>query len=308
MNRGRRAAPGSGDGRRGPGEDPGLRLSRPLLGAHVPTAGGLHLAPGRGREIAAEAIQVFTRNRVQWAAGPVSRAEAAGFRAAVAASGIRVVLSHGSYLVNLASPDRLVRRRSRDAFLAEMRRCHALGIPYLVFHPGAHMGAGEEAGLGHVADCLNHVLDRGRGLAVTLLLEVTAGQGSYVGHRFEHLAAILGRLERPESAGVCLDTCHLLAAGYDIASPRGYARTMTELDRVVGLGRVRAFHLNDARKGLGSRLDRHAPIGRGHLGTATFRRLLRDPRFRGVPMVLETPGPLARWKRELALLRRLRGR
>jgi deoxyribonuclease IV len=279
-----------------------------MLGAHVPTAGGLHLAPERGREIAAEAIQVFTRNQVQWAARKVSRAEGAAFRAAVAASGIRAVLSHGSYLVNLASPDRVVRRRSRDAFLAEMKRCHALGIPCLVFHPGAHMGAGEETGLRHVADCLNHVLEHGRDLAITPLLEVTAGQGSYLGHRFEHLAAILGRLDRPARVGICLDTCHLLAAGYDIASPRGYARTMGELDRTVGLARVKAFHLNDAKNGPGSRLDRHAGIGRGFLGTATFRRLLRDPRFRGVPMVLETPGGLPRWKKELALLRRLRGR
>lgn len=280
----------------------------PMLGAHVPTAGGLHLAPERGRQIAAEAIQVFTRNQVQWAARPVSRSEAVAFRGAVESNGIRVVLSHGSYLVNLATPDRVVRGRSRDAFLAEMKRCHALGISCLVFHPGAHMGAGEEAGLRNVAECLNHVLDRGRDLAVTPLVEVTAGQGSYVGHRFEHLAAILGRLERPARVGVCLDTCHLLAAGYDIASPRGYRRTMAELDRTVGLARVKAFHLNDAKMGLGSRLDRHAAIGRGFLGTATFRRLLRDPRFRGVPMVLETPGGLPRWKKELALLRRLRGR
>ena len=279
-----------------------------MLGAHVPTAGGLHLAPERGRAIAAEAIQVFTRNQVQWAARAVGGREAAAFRKAVAANGIRAVLAHGSYLVNLGTPDRGARRKSRDAFVGEMRRCHALGIPRLVFHPGAHMGAGEEAGLRLVAESLNHALDCGRDLAVTPLLEVTAGQGSYLGHRFEHLAAILDRLESPGRVGVCLDTCHLLAAGYDIATPRGYARTMGELDRVVGLGRVGAFHLNDSMKGLGSRLDRHAPIGRGFLGTATFRRLLRDPRFRGVPMVLETPGPLDRWKRELALLRRLQGR
>ena len=279
-----------------------------MLGAHVSTAGGLHNAPERGREIAAEAIQVFTRNQVQWAARPVSRREAAAFRAAVERNRIRVVLSHGSYLVNLATPDRVAYQRSRAAFLAEMRRCHALGIPYLVFHPGAHMGAGEEAGLRRVAESLNHALDRGRDLAVMPLLEVTAGQGSSVGHSFEHLARILAQLETPLRVGVCLDTCHLLAAGYDIATSRGYARTMEDLERTVGLSRVKAFHLNDAKKGLGSRLDRHESIGRGFLGAATFRRLLRDRRFRGVPMVLETPGGLPRWKKELALLRRLRGR
>lgn len=277
-----------------------------MLGAHVPTAGGLHLAPERGRAIAADAIQVFTRNQVRWAARPVSRKEAAAFREAVAANGIRVVLAHGSYLVNLATPDGVARARSRAAFLGEMRRCHALAIPYLVFHPGAHMGAGEEAGLRRVAEGLNRALRHSRDLAVMPLLEVTAGQGSYVGHRFEHLRQIFDQLEEPARVGVCLDTCHLLAAGYDIATPLGYERTMDELDRTVGLARVRAFHLNDSKKELGSRLDRHEMIGRGFLGTATFRRLLRDPRFRGLPMVLETPGPLERWKRELRLLRRLR--
>lgn len=277
-----------------------------MLGAHVSTAGGLALAPERGRDIGADAIQVFTRNQVQWAAKAVTAAESRAFREAVAASGIQSVLSHGSYLVNLANPDRSALRRSRKAFFAEMRRCHALGIPYLVFHPGAHMGSGEEAGLARVAESLNEALQRGRELAVMPLLEVTAGQGTCVGHRFEHLARILDLLESPDRVGVCLDTCHLLAAGYDIATPNGYERTMTELRATVGLERVKAFHLNDAKKGLGSRLDRHASVGQGFLGTATFRRLLRDERFRGLPMVLETPGGPPRWKDELALLRRLR--
>lgn len=278
-----------------------------LLGAHVPVAGGLHLAPERGQAIGAEAIQVFTRNQVQWNARPVGPEEADAFRGALTPSGVRTVLAHGSYLVNLASPDQTARARSLDAFVADMQRCHVLRIPYLVFHPGAHMGAGEAAGLDTVAGSLDQALDRGRGLAVTLLLEVTAGQGSALGHRFEHLATILQRVKRPGRLGICLDTCHLFAAGYDIATPRGYARTLRDLDRLVGLDRVKAFHLNDAKAGLGSRLDRHASIGRGRLGVATFRRLLRDRRFRGLPAVLETPGPLAAWKRELELLRRLRG-
>jgi deoxyribonuclease IV len=278
-----------------------------MLGAHVSTAGGLALAPERGRDIGAEAIQVFTRNQVQWAAKAVTPAESRAFREAVAASGIRSVMAHGSYLVNLATPDRRALRRSRTAFFAEMRRCHALGIPYLVFHPGAHMGSGEDAGLARVAESLNQALLRGRELAVMPLIEVTAGQGTSVGHRFEHLARILDRVKSPERVGVCLDTCHLLAAGYDIVTSAGYARTMAELQATVGLGRVKAFHLNDAKKGRGSRLDRHAAIGEGFLGKTTFRRLLRDQRFRGLPMVLETPGGLPRWKVELALLRQLRG-
>ena len=277
-----------------------------LLGAHVPVAGGLSLAPARGRSIAAGAIQVFTRNQVQWKVRPVIAEEAVAFRSAVAASGIRAVLAHGSYLVNLASPDPAGCERSLDAFVAEMERCQDLGIPYLVFHPGAHLGAGEDAGLRAVAASLDQALERARSLSVMPLIEITAGQGSCVGHRFEHLASILGRVRQPERLGICLDTCHLFAAGYDIATPRGYERTLAELDRLVGLEKVRAFHLNDAKGGLGSRLDRHQSIGRGHLGLATFRRLLDDRRFRGLPTVLETPGPLAAWKRELKLLRGLR--
>jgi deoxyribonuclease-4 len=279
-----------------------------LLGAHVPVAGGLHLAPARGRAIGAEAIQIFTRNKVQWRARPVNADEAAAFRAAFAESGIEIVLTHGSYLVNLASPDRQARERSIATFLAEMERCHALGVPFLVFHPGAHMGAGEAAGLATVAGSLDEALERGRDFAVTPLIEVTAGQGTSVGHRFEHLAFLLDRVREPDRLGICLDTCHLYAAGYDIATPGGYERTIGELARTVGLAKVRAFHLNDAKAGLGRRFDLHAPIGRGRLGRATFRRLLRDDRFAGLPMVLETPGGLAAWKRDLELLRGLRRR
>jgi deoxyribonuclease-4 len=277
-----------------------------MLGAHVSTAGGLARAPENGRALAAEAIQVFTRNQVQWKARPVGKREAAAFHAAVCSSGVRAVLAHGSYLVNLGSPFPAALRRSRAAFLADMVRCHSLGIRYLIFHPGAHMGAGESAGLATVARSLDHLLERGAAQEVMPLLEVTAGQGSCLGHRFEQLGEILGRLREPDRVGVCLDTCHLYAAGYDIATPRGYERTLEELDRHVGLRRVRAIHLNDSKLGLGSRRDRHESIGQGRLGLETFRRVVRDPRLRDVPKVLETPGPLSRWASELRLLRRLR--
>jgi deoxyribonuclease-4 len=277
----------------------------PLVGAHVPTTGGLTTAAANGHAIGADAIQIFTRNQVQWRSKPVSADEASAFREALAGSGVKMVVTHGSYLVNLASPKRDVLARSRDAFLAEARRCEALGIPYLVFHPGAHMGAGEEAGLRAVAESLDHFFDLAD-LGVTPVLEVTAGQGSCLGHSFEHLAAILGRVARPDRLGVCLDTCHLLAAGYDIATPEGYESTLASFDRIVGLRRVKAIHLNDARKGLGSRLDRHEAIGEGALGLEVFRRMLNDPRFDGIPMILETPGELEDWKREIALLRGLR--
>ena len=279
-----------------------------LLGAHVPTAGGLHNAPAHARDIGATAIQVFTRSQRQWAARPLGSDEALSFRQAMEGSGVRSVMSHASYLINLASPDPVLSERGREAFRVEMTRCHELGIPLLVFHPGAHLGAGEEAGVRAVAKSLDFVLAACRGARVMPAIELTAGQGSCVGHRFEHLAEMLSRVKSPERVGVCLDTCHLYAAGYDIATPRGYEKTLAEFDRVVGLDTLRAMHLNDSRKPLGSRVDRHAPIGEGFLGLRTFRRLLADPRLRDVPKVLETPGGLEAWRRELALLRGLRPR
>ena len=274
-----------------------------LLGAHVPTAGGLHKAPAHGQDIGATAIQVFTRNQRQWAAKPLGDEETAAWSTALAATGVRAVMAHASYLINLASPDPVVLGRGRDALREEIARCQALGIPYAIFHPGAHLGCGEEQGVRAVAASLDDVLSASPGGSVMPLVEITAGQGSCVGHRFEHLAEILARVRSPERVGVCLDTCHLYAAGYDIATPRGYERTIAEFDRVVGLGALRAIHLNDSRRELGSRVDRHAPIGEGHLGLATFRRLLADERLAAVPKVLETPGGLEGWRREIALLR-----
>jgi deoxyribonuclease IV len=277
-----------------------------LLGAHVSTAGGLATAAEQGRAIGADVVQIFTRSQVQWRARAVEPDEAEAFRGALSASGVRMAVTHGSYLVNLASPKTDVLAKSRTAFLAEMHRCDALGIPYLIFHPGAHMGAGEEAGLEAVARSLEHVLERAEGLAVMPLLEVTAGQGSYVGHRFEHLARIFERTGRAERLGVCLDTCHMLAAGYDIAGEGGYEETMAEFARLVGLPKLKAVHLNDAKKGLGSRLDRHEAIGAGFLGLETFRRIMNDPRFDGIPLILETPGGTDEWRREIDVLRGLR--
>jgi deoxyribonuclease-4 len=280
----------------------------PLLGAHVPAAGGVAMAPGNGRAIGATAIQVFTRNQRQWACKPLAPGEPAAFRQALEGSGIGVVLAHASYLINLASvsPDFL--DRSRQHLAGEVLRCDQLGIPFAVVHPGAHMGAGERAGLRAVARSLDDVHARTRRVQTRVLLEVTAGQGSCLGHRFEHLAEILAQVRAPGRVGVCLDTCHLLAAGYDISTPRGYEKTLAEFDRRVGADRLMAIHLNDSKTPLGSRVDRHARAGEGHLGLATYRRILNDARLRGVPMVVETPGPLAEWKKELDLLRGLIGR
>jgi deoxyribonuclease-4 len=267
--------------------------------------GGLANAPGNGVAIGATAIQVFTRNHRQWACRPLAPDEPAEFRRALEQSGIGAVMAHASYLINLASvsPDFLA--RSRHNLAEEVQRCHALGIPFVVVHPGAHMEAGERAGLKAVARSLDEVHQRTRGARVRVLLEVTAGQGSCLGYRFEHMAEILGQVRAPERLGVCLDTCHLLAAGYDLQSPKGYEATLADFDRIVGASRLMAVHLNDSRSRRGSRVDRHARAGEGHLGVPAFRRIVNDPRLRGVPMVVETPGPLPEWKKELALLRGL---
>jgi deoxyribonuclease-4 len=276
-----------------------------LLGAHVPVTGGLSNAPANGDAVGAQAIQIFTRNQMQWRCRPLSDEECAAFRDARARSGVREVLVHGSYLVNLAGPPGDFLSKSKECFLTEMDRCHRLGIRHLVFHPGAHMGAGEAEGLRRLAGSLDEILAQTRGLDVMPLLEVTAGQGSCVGHRFEHLAEVFARVKEPERLGVCLDTCHLYAAGYDIARPKGYEAALASFDRLVGRSKLRAIHLNDSKRELGSRVDRHARAGQGLLGLPTFQRILNDARLQGIPMVVETPGPLAEWKKEIHLLKGL---
>jgi deoxyribonuclease-4 len=223
----------------------------------------------------------------------------------VAKSGVKRVLTHGSYLMNLASPNPEFLAKSRDCLVTEIERCHQLAIPYVVLHPGAHMGQGEEAGLSAIARSLDAVLERTQGRDVMPLLEATAGQGSCLGHRFEHLAAIFDRVREPDRVGVCLDTCHLYAAGYDLASPEGYERTLRDFGRIVGLRKLKAIHLNDSKRERGSRVDRHARAGEGVMGLETFARIVNDRRFRGLPLVVETPGPLAEWKKEIARLRAL---
>jgi len=279
-----------------------------LLGAHVPTSGGVAMAPGNGRSIEATAIQIFTRSQRQWKAKPMSRQESGAFRRALGGSGVKAVLSHASYLINLSSVVPQFLALSRKTLAEELRRCHALGIPHAVVHPGAHMGAGDKHGLAAVARSLDDVLRRTRGSSAGPLLEVTAGQGSCLGHRFEQVAEILARVKDPRRVGVCLDTCHLFAAGYDITTESGYEQTLERFDKVVGLRKLKAIHLNDSQKPLGSRVDRHAHIGEGFLGLATFARFLNDPRLARVPMVVETPGPIEVWKKEIALLRGLAGR
>jgi deoxyribonuclease-4 len=196
-------------------------------------------------------------------------------------------VAHNSYLINLASPDNDLYKKSIDAMLIEIERAEALGLPYIIMHPGAHVGSGDDTGLARIADSLNLLFERTKGYRVSLLLETTAGQGTVLGHRFEHIAEIIDKINYSKRVGVCLDTCHSYVAGYDIK--KRYDAVFNEFDKIIGLKRLKAFHLNDTLKVLGSRVDRHWHIGKGKLGLETFERLLRDERFKELPMILETP-------------------
>lgn len=277
-----------------------------LAGAHMSIAGGMHKAFERGRSVRCRTIQIFLKSSNQWKARTLTDADRMLFRVAREKSGISPVLAHDSYLINLASPDPDLHRKSLDAFVEEMRRANDLGVPCLILHPGAHLGAGVQAGINRVARALNRAIDR-VGPPVRLLLETTAGQGSSLGSRFEELAAILERMRKPERAGVCLDTCHIFAAGYDIRSREGYEKTLREFDRLIGVGRIQAIHVNDSLKDLGSRVDRHSHIGKGRIGLEAFRCLVNDPRFVDVPKILETPKgeDMREDRRNLAKLRAL---
>jgi deoxyribonuclease-4 len=261
-----------------------------MIGAHISTAGGLELAPGRARELGCEAVQIFTRNQRQWRSPVLDDARVAAFRRAVAASGVKTVFSHDSYLVNFASANRSIAERSVEAFVGELERCETLGLAFVVTHPGSPGSlAGGERGIAAMARGLDRALRRTRGFRTRVLLETSAGQGSCVGSTFEELAAIIDSTSEPERVGVCLDTCHVLAAGYDVRTRAGLEDALASFDAALGLERLGAFHLNDSKRELGSRVDRHEHIGRGQVGLETFRLILRDPRFRDVPKVIETP-------------------
>lgn len=261
------------------------------LGAHMSVAGGLEKAIERGVGAGCTAVQLFTKNANQWRAKPLTDEVIARFREGLAASpiGPTRVVAHDSYLINLGSPDPEKWRQSVDAFIDELRRCDQLGIPYLVTHPGAHMGTGEEAGLQRVADGLRHALDATAPSRTMALLETTAGQGSGLGYRFAHLGRLLELVPEPDRLGVCFDTCHAFVAGYDLTTPEGYAATWEEFAREIGYDRLKVLHLNDAKKPRGSRVDRHEHPGQGQIGREGFRLLMNDARLRGRPMLLETP-------------------
>lgn len=275
------------------------------LGAHVSVSGGLDQAPENGRRLGCDVIQIFTRNQRQWITKPLTLAEIKSFRSSFLSCKLQAAVCHSSYLINLASPHEVTLQQSREAFRDEFDRCHQLGINYLVFHPGSHLKTGERAGLHRIAEGLNWILDQRKYSATTLLLETTAGQGSNLGYSFDQLAEILGLVKDTRRMGICLDTCHLFAAGYDLRTPRAFKKTMNELDKIVGLALVKTIHLNDSMKELGSRVDRHENIGKGRLGLEAFRLLLHEAQFRKIPMILETPGGEEGYRYDLATLREL---
>jgi deoxyribonuclease IV len=261
----------------------------PRLGAHLSIGGGLPRAVDRAVATRCEALQIFTKSAGQWRARELPPDEIVLFRRRVSDTGIHPVVAHNSYLINIAAAAPALRDQSLAALQEEFDRADALGLDGLVMHPGSYTTGTEADGLRLIASGLRQLLRARRRAAPMILLEHTAGQGTNLGHRFEHLATILEMLDGSPRVGVCLDTCHLLTAGYDLCSEEGYARTFQEFHRLVGLERIKVFHLNDSKKPCGSRVDRHEHIGKGCLGIEPFRRLLNDPRFAALPMLLETP-------------------
>ena len=260
-----------------------------ILGAHMSISGGYRAAVERAAACGCDCVQLFTKNNNQWHAKQITPEEAEQFRKALSELGVSHPAAHDAYLINLASPDKAIWRKSVDAFIVELRRADTLGIPHLVAHPGAYTTSSEALGLGRVVPALDEIHGQTRAVRCKCLLETTAGQGTSLGWRFEHLATILDGAKDPDRLGICFDTCHVFAAGYPMGNQKEYRATMTALNATVGLDQIRAFHLNDSRRALGSRVDRHAHIGRGMMGLEPFRLLLADRRFRKTPMYLETP-------------------
>lgn len=275
------------------------------FGAHVSASGGVENAPRNAHQIGATAFALFTKNQRQWLAPKLTEEQIATFRNAMQSAGFSAsqVLPHDSYLINLGHPDEDGLEKSRESFFEEMHRCELLGLDRLNFHPGSHLKRiDDEGSLRRIAESINMALERSKG--VTAVLENTAGQGSNLGYKFEHLAYIIDRVEDKSRVGVCLDTCHTFAAGYDLRTKEVCDKTFAEFDSIIGFSYLRGMHLNDAMRPLGSRIDRHSPLGDGEIGWECFRYIASDPRFDNVPLILETPDE-SRWAAEIAELKRI---
>jgi deoxyribonuclease-4 len=281
----------------------------PLLGSHLSIAGGYYKAVEAAAALKMDCVQIFTKNNNQWKGKTLSPEDVGLFRDAIERTGIRMPCGHDSYLINLASPTESLWKQSLDAFVIEIERAEALGLVGLVIHPGSHVDSSEEEGLQRIIHAIDEAFKRTPLAQVQIWLETTAGQGSSLGHRFEHLRAILDGVKERQRLGICIDSCHVFAAGYPLSTPEDYRATLAQFDAIVGLNWVRAFHLNDSKREFGSRVDRHEHIGKGHLGREAFRNILNDPRFAALPMYLETRKGLVNGKSldamNLATLRRL---
>jgi deoxyribonuclease-4 len=279
----------------------------PLLGAHMSIAGGVGNALLEGKKVNCDAIQIFTKSSRQWASKPYTKEEIDQFHTNRKETGIGAVIAHDSYLLNMGSPDPALRNRSVGAFIDELERCEVLGVTNLIAHPGAHVGTGELDGIKTIAQSLDEVHRACPGYRARVTLEITAGQGSNLGYRFEQIADMIDATRESDRLRVCFDTEHAFAAGYDIRTREGYERTFAEFDEIIGIDLLAAFHLNDSKKEFNSRVDRHEHIGKGFIGVEAFRMLMNDRRFWSLPMCLETPkGPdLAEDRENLTLLRSL---
>jgi len=259
------------------------------LGAHMSIAGSVTNALRRGESVGCETVQIFTKNNNRWQGKTLSKEDIVAFQEDRNRTSIEPIFAHNCYLINLASPDPVLFEKSITAMIDEVHRCDILALPYLVMHPGAHKGTGTAAGITRIAGGLDDILEATRESSVELLLETTAGQGTSLGHTFSQLRDIIKRVSFPHRLGICLDSCHIFAAGYDIRTREGYESTIDEFQRLLGLEKLRAIHLNDSKRDLGTRVDRHEHIGKGFLGLDPFRFLLNDPRLVHLPAVLETP-------------------
>ncbi|MGC8662985.1 MAG: deoxyribonuclease IV [Thermoplasmata archaeon] len=276
-----------------------------IIGGHMSIGGGFSDAPLRARNIGLDAMQVFTKNQRQWIAKPLNMDDVLAYIENIRKFNIKITVAHASYLINLAAPDQEKFQKSVDSMIHELQRCDKLHIPYLIFHPGAHMGEGEKAGLKKIVEGIDKIIEKIDDIRAKITIETTAGQGTNLGYKFEQIGFILDNISDKLKVKICMDTCHVFAAGYELRSKEGYERTMHEFDEKIGFENLVAVHLNDSEKALGSRVDRHAQIGQGYIGREGIGNILKDKRFQSLPLILETPGGEALYSEDLKVIKEI---